>query len=383
MNEDIKDHLLETCDIKTPVFSFSIKYDKNSKYWKKEYMFKFNTIILNSINTFIEKCIKLYPYVIILNFTPVGKLHIKEVLTNLAAAHAAKDIADYFSIAYEDDNINKIPLLKTYCINKKIDPKDKYRTNYDKLKDVYGRYKNQAGSEIASSINDSIKDFKLEQSIYEATNNKIKNYDAVIDKWLDNPNDPILNKIEKWWEEPVAGAAASNTSGFSFFSRAKPAAAPAAAPAPAVAANSETLEAIKSISKDNIKELKEIFDNIKDDSTKFTKKVKEAFRDKIEDFITTFNKNIESLAASLPSKPEAENKRTQKMIWKKNRIEKGPNTAAELNPLITSANEILTGINYKTARLYGSGSVSGGSRKKTRSNKKASTKKTHKNKSKD
>ena len=377
INKDINDHLLETCDIKTPVFSFSIKYDEKSIYWKKEYMFKFNTIILNSINKFIEKCIELYPDVINLNFTGSGKLHIKEVLTHLAAAHAAKDIADYFSIAYEDENINKIPLLKTYCINKKIDTKDKYRINYDKLKDVYGRYKNQGGSPIATSINDSIKDFKLEQSIYEATNNKIKNYNSVIEKWLDNPNDPILNKIEKWWEDPVAGAAASKTSGFSFFSLAKPA--PAAAPA--VAENSTTLESINKIdnklSDENIRKLETAFNEVKNTPTKFTKNVKEAFRDKIEDFVTTFNTNIDSLAASL-SKSEAENKRQQKMIWKKNRIIKGQKTEDRLENFITIANNILDAIHYKRPYITGRGPVSGGSRKKTRSSKKSSTKKTRK-----
>jgi hypothetical protein len=376
MNEEIKARLLTTCNINTPVFSFGIKYGENPEYWKKEYKFKFNTIILNSINTFIEKCIELYPDVINLNFTDVGKLHIKEVLTHLAAAHAAKDIADYFSIAYEDGNINKIPLLKTYCINKKIDTKDKYTTNYDKLKDVYGKYKSQGGSPIATSINDSIKDFKLEQNIYESTNTKIEQYNKVISTWLANPNDAILNKIDKWWKDPVAGAAASKTSGFGFFSRAKPAA------ASAVAANSETLEAINKIdnklSDENIRKLETAFNEVKNTPTKFTKNVKEAFRDKIEDFVTTFNTNIDSLAASL-SKSEAENKRQQKMIWKKNRIEKGQNTEDRLDNFIKIANDILAAINYSSPKFYGRGSFSGGSRKKTRSSRKASTKKTRKN----
>ena len=182
-----------------------------------------------------------------------------ELLEKLATADAAKLVADYISITYKD--YENFTLIYAYFKDKKIEQKDTYTTNYEKLKSTYSKYKGSSPHQIEKQaasntiiydideINNSIKYLPF-KSIQKRLNSLIESYNKQILK-LNNENDPILNQIDKWWKDPMAK--------------------------------------IRELPyRDTIHLLEEV-NKIKDDTAIFTKDIKTLLKDKILEYFNTWN----------------------------------------------------------------------------------------------
>ena len=123
----------------------------------------------------------------------------------------------------------------------------------------------------------------------------------------------------------------------------------------------------KAIESKNISELKSTLDTYNNKSTAEVKEAENAALAIIKKYVDEWNA------------PQNKTKRAddQKIKWDKNRIVINQSVPPEIQSNLTTANEILDFIGYRKTFL-GTHFAVGGSRKKKRSNSKASTKKTRK-----